>query len=108
MFLPLRVSPRGLHILTPIYRFVNPIFAKKPNSYTFLLFSKKTLAFLFIFLYTDPVNRVDAHAYSAEGTGSCPLDEEIRFAVWVSHPAENCVLTSFLQEFCQKEVLLFI
>ena len=71
--------PQGLHILTPFCLFVNPIFAKKSICYTFSLFSQKGLAFLFIFLYTDPVNRVDAHAYSAEGTGSCPWDEEISF-----------------------------
>lgn len=49
-----------------------------------------------IFLYTTVVYRVGVHAYSAEGTGSCPSDEESDFAVWISHPAENCVFASFL------------
>ena len=36
-------------------------------------------------------NRVESHAFSAFGTGSCPNDETIPlgFAVWFSHPADN-------------------
>ena len=61
-----------------------------------------------IFLYTTGVYRVDAYAYSAEGTGSCPLDEESDFAVWASHPAENCVLASFLAGILSEQEVFII